>query len=91
MSPTPTRHKPRISATVDLTLLRAVDEWVDGHPGSHRVEAIEEALRLWYAHVQDAAMVEQYNAPDDVDPDEWAAWQTIRKASAERTLFRSNE
>ncbi len=82
------RRRPKIAATVDPTMLKAVDEWVQSHPGLDRSAVIDEALRLWYARMQEQAMLEQYSAPDEVDPAEFEAWRRVRDAAAQRILFR---
>jgi hypothetical protein len=33
-------------------------------------------------------MAEQYAEPDDVDPQEWAAWRSVRDATARRLIER---
>ena len=80
------RRRPRIAATVDPDLLKAVDAWLRAHPGSDRRKVIDAALRLWYARVQEQAMEEQFASPDDVDPAEWEAWRAIRDAAAARSI-----
>lgn len=82
--PAAVRHRPKIAATVDPLLLKAVDAWLIRHPGFDRSKVIDEALRLWYARVQERAMEEQFTSPDEVDPEEWAAWRTVRDAAAAR-------
>ena len=82
--PAAARHRPKIAATVDPLLLKAVDAWLVRHPGFDRSKVIDEALRLWYARVQEQAIEEQFTCPDEVDPEEWAAWRTVRDAAAAR-------
>ena len=53
----------------------------------YRSAVIYDALRLWYARQQDAAMAAQYAADADHPPDdEWAAWTAIRRAAAMRRI-----
>jgi hypothetical protein len=81
----PTR-RPRITTTVDASLLEAVDAWLSRHPGFDRAKVIDEALRLWSAYVQAREMEEQYATPDQIDPAEWESWRSIRDAAAARRL-----
>ncbi|MGH2352925.1 MAG: ribbon-helix-helix domain-containing protein [Chloroflexota bacterium] len=80
------RRRVKIGATVDPDLLHEVDKYVQQHAGTDRSKVIDDALRLWYAKQQAAAMEAQYSSPDDVDPEEWAAWKAISRASTERLL-----
>lgn len=80
------RHRPKIGATVDPALLRAVDEWLQDNPGFDRSKVIDEALGQWYARVQEQAMVEQYASPAELDDDEWRGWQQIQRAANARQL-----
>lgn len=84
------RRRVKVGATIDPDLLHAVDTYVAGHPGSDRSKVIDEALRLWQVREQERAMTEQFNAPDDVDPQEWEAWKSLQRAAAQR-LFRSRD
>jgi hypothetical protein len=83
---TVTRRRPKIGATVDPHLLGAVDAWLRDHPDYDRSRVIDEALHLWYARQQERAMEEQYRGDADVDPEEWEAWRSIRRAAAERLV-----
>ena len=84
----PNRRRVKIGATVDPTLLRVVDDFIARHPGSDRSAVIDEALALWHAREQERAMRAQFEAPDDVPPEESAAWRRIRRAAAERRFRR---
>ncbi len=84
------RRRVKVGATVDPELIHAVDTYVAAHPGSDRSKVIDEALRLWQVREQDRAMAEQFNAPDDVDPQEWETWKSLQRAAAQR-LFRSRD
>jgi metal-responsive CopG/Arc/MetJ family transcriptional regulator len=50
----------KVSVTLDPELLRAVDRFVQSHPGQDRCKVIDQALQQWYAHHQDTAMEAQY-------------------------------
>ena len=50
---------------------------------------MDEALALWLAGRQDAAMEEQFSGGDDVPPEEAGSWRSIRRAAAARRLQRS--
>ena len=80
------RRRPKIAATVDPDLLKAVDVWLRAHPGSDRSKVIDAALRLWHARVQEQAIEEQFALPDDVAPAEGEAWRAIRAAAAARSI-----
>jgi hypothetical protein len=84
----PKRHRVKIGATVDPALLKAVDDYVAQHPEFDRSKVIDEALFLWYTREQERAMREQFEAPDDVVPEEQAAWRRVRRAAAERWIQR---
>jgi hypothetical protein len=45
----PTRHRPRITATLDPDLLAAVDAHVAAHPDLDPSAVLDQALRLWRA------------------------------------------
>lgn len=84
----PNRRRVKIGATVDPALLRVVDDHVARHPGCDRSAVLDEALALWHAREQERAMRAQFEAPDDVPPEEQRAWRRIRRAAAERRLRR---
>jgi hypothetical protein len=50
-------------------------------------------LGLWYARQQQLAMEAQYAPGGDDGPpeEEWAAWQAIRRAAAERLIAKPDE
>lgn len=81
----PTR-RPKFTATADPELLRYVDGYVASHTGTDRSGIIDEALRLWKAHVIEREMEAQFAAPDRVDPDERLAWDGIQRAAVVRQL-----
>ena len=85
------RRRIKISATVDPLLIQAVDAYA-AQTGLDRSAVIDEALTLWYARQQEAAMEAQYVGGEDERPpaEEWSAWRAIQHASAER-LFGSQE
>ena len=91
MAQTATRRRVKIGATVDPDLARAVDTYVRQHPGTDRSKVIDEALWLWVAKEQERELREQYEAPDDVPPEEAAAWRAIRDAAFEAQFRRWNE
>lgn len=84
-------RRVKISATVDPNLIQAVDAYA-AQTGRDRSSVIDEALALWYARQQEAAMEAQYAAAEDEQPpaEEWSAWRAIQHASAER-LFGPRE
>lgn len=87
------RRRVKISATVDPQLIAAVDTYVAAHAGLDRSTVIDEALALWYARQQEAAMEAQYAGATDEGPpaEEWAAWRAMQRAAVERLLDRRDE
>lgn len=79
----PTR-RAKISVTVDSRLLGEVDAFVRSHPGIDRSKVVDAALLLWYAREQDHAMAAQFASEDAPQSEEWASWQAIRTAAAQR-------
>lgn len=80
------RRRPKISATINPQLLRAVDAFVDTHPEYDRSMVVDEALSLWYARQQEEAMEAQFAEGSGVDPEEWEAWRAIRDAAAAQRM-----
>lgn len=78
--------RAKVSVSVDSGLLAVVDEFVASRQGADRSGVFDEALRLWYARMQDQAMAEQFADQEDVDPAEWQSWLAIRDAAARRSL-----
>jgi hypothetical protein len=84
----PNRRRPKVTATLDPDLLAAVDAHVAAHPELDRSAVLDAALRLWRAHELERALQAQFAAPDDVDPAERQAWDTVRRAAADCQLSR---
>jgi metal-responsive CopG/Arc/MetJ family transcriptional regulator len=82
-------HKrAKFSATVDATLLEAVDRYVQDHDKMNRSMVIDDALRLWVARERERAIEAQFAAPQSAEERaERESWQAIRRAAAQR-LFR---
>jgi metal-responsive CopG/Arc/MetJ family transcriptional regulator len=77
----------KVSVTLDPELLRAVDGFVQSHPGQDRSKVIDQALQQWYAQQQDTAMEAQYaRAEDGVIGPERKAWRAIRRSAVKRRL-----
>ncbi len=71
--------------TVAPELLRAVDAFVDAHPGLDRSKVLDDALALWYERQRKQAMVEQFEAkPSGTEQDERAAWKRTQRAAVAR-------
>jgi hypothetical protein len=83
---TPRRHRAKISITLDPTLLRAVDQYVQDRADMDRSKVMETALQDWYRARQDEAMVEQFTGPDTTDASELRSWRKIRRAAVGRKL-----
>jgi Arc/MetJ-type ribon-helix-helix transcriptional regulator len=82
-------NRVKVGATLDPSLVAAVDAYVRQHPGLDRSAVIDEALRLWHEREQDLAMRRQFteDAKYRDDPDR-VAWRELRTAAAARTLTR---
>ncbi len=81
------RRRVKVGATLDPSLVRAVDAYVADHPDTDRSEVIDEALRLWYARQQRTAMEVQFAAPvSATEGRERASWRATRRAAALRTF-----
>ena len=78
----------KVSVTVDPDVLHEVDSYVGDHDGLDRSKVVDEALALWLARRQDAAMEEQF-AEEGAPPGEVESWRSIRRAAAARRLQRS--
>ena len=83
--------RAKVSVSVDAGLLAVVDEFVAQAEGVDRSGVFDEALRLWYARVQDEAMTAQFAEPDGVDPVEWKSWRAVRDEAARATLGRAGK
>ncbi len=82
-------RRVKVGATLDPDLVAAVDRYVKEHPGTERSRVIDEALRLWCAEQQEAAMTRQLTAPRSRrEIEEHEAWKAIRAASAARIFGR---
>jgi metal-responsive CopG/Arc/MetJ family transcriptional regulator len=77
----------KISVTVDPTLLKVVDDFIEHHDGADRSKVIDQALSQWSARRQDEAMVAQYSRSEQLTP-ERKGWRTTRRAAASRRLRR---
>jgi metal-responsive CopG/Arc/MetJ family transcriptional regulator len=78
----------KVSVTVDPDMLHEVDKYVGEREGLDRSKVVDEALALWLARRQDAAMEEQFSG-GSAPPDEAESWRSIRRAAAARRLQRS--
>jgi len=84
----PTKRRPKrikIGATLDASLLHEVDAYVAQHPGLDRSAVIDQALSIWYAAEQRAAMEKQFE-PEEADPDR-EDWRSISRAAAARRFL----
>jgi hypothetical protein len=80
------RHRAKISITLDPTLLKAVDLYVQGRADMDRSKVMETALQHWYRARQDEAMAEQFSGPELTDASELRSWRKIRRAAVSRKL-----
>ena len=74
------RGRTKVSATVDATLLAAVDRFLALNPGTTRSEVFDEALRLWTACEREREMEAQYADPLPLTAEDVAereAWRRI--------------
>jgi metal-responsive CopG/Arc/MetJ family transcriptional regulator len=81
-------NRVKVSVSLDPTLLRAVDDFVEIHRGADRSKVIDQALGLWSAAQQDAAMQAQFAGTDEASS-EREAWRAVRRAAATRRFRRS--
>jgi metal-responsive CopG/Arc/MetJ family transcriptional regulator len=81
-------NRVKVSVSIDPDLLRAVDCYVADHHGTDRSKIIDQALELWTAAQQDAAMVAQFAAKEE-GASEVKAWRTMGRAAASRRLART--
>lgn len=80
-------RRVKVGATLDPGLVAAVDRYVDAHPDIDRSTVIDDALRLWYANQQDAAMERAFRAPRSArERSESEGWRAIRRAAGERMI-----
>lgn len=77
----------KVSVTVDPDVLHEVDNYVGEHQGLDRSKVVDEALALWLARRQDAAMEEQFSG-ESAPPGEVEAWRSVRRAAAAQRLQR---
>lgn len=81
------RSRPRITVTVDPSMLDEVDAYIREHAGVDRSQVVDEALRCWYASLVHEALVKQHSAPQSADEqEEREAWRRIRAAQLPRLL-----
>jgi Arc/MetJ-type ribon-helix-helix transcriptional regulator len=80
------RRRVKISATLDPDLVAALDSYVAAHPGIDRSAVIDEALQLWHAREQDAAMERQLREDAVRNDTEHVEWRRVRDAAAVRRL-----
>lgn len=78
------RRRVKVGATLDPDLVAALDSYVAAHPGLDRSAVIDEALHLWHAREQDAAMERQLREDASRYDTERLAWRRIRDAAATR-------
>ena len=77
----------KVSVTVDPDLLNAVDSFVREHDELDRSKVIDQALTLWSAAQQEAAMERQFT--EALEPEaERRAWHRARRAAAAKRLSR---
>ena len=79
----------RVSLSLDPTHVRDVDAYVAAHHGTDRSKVVDEAIALWSASQQQAAMALQFADADDSGAAELDAWRQMRRAATTRRLQRS--
>jgi hypothetical protein len=77
----------KISVSVDPTLLKLLDDFIEQHGGWDRSKVIDQALSQWSTRRQDEAMVAQYSRPEEPTP-ERRHWRATRRAAPSRRLRR---
>lgn len=85
------RNMPRvkISLSLDPVLVRDVDSYLETHSGSDRSKVVDEALKLWSAAQQRAAMERQFEQGDDLAASEYEDWRHIRREATRRRVVRN--
>jgi Arc/MetJ-type ribon-helix-helix transcriptional regulator len=87
----PAQRRAKVSVTVDPSLLKAVDSYIQRHRGTDRSKVMDAALTRWCADRQEEAMREQFSASDPPEEAEPSQWKRIRRAAAGRKLRRSDD
>jgi metal-responsive CopG/Arc/MetJ family transcriptional regulator len=87
----PAQRRAKVSVTVDPSLLKAVDSYIQRHGGMDRSKVMDAALTRWCADRQEEAMREQFGASDPREEAERSQWKRIRRAAAGRKLRRSDD
>lgn len=83
--------RTRVSASLNPELVDVIDAFVRDHPGTDRSKVIDEALQLWCERELSRAMEAQYADEPDAPDDEYAAWETLRRAATVKNLSRRAE
>jgi metal-responsive CopG/Arc/MetJ family transcriptional regulator len=81
-------NRVKISVTVDPTLLKVVDDFIERHEGVDRSKVIDQALSQWSGRRQAEAMVAQYSSAEE-PASERHAWRSTRRAAATKRLRRA--
>lgn len=80
-------NRVKVSISLDPSLLKAVDEFVQSHPDSDRSKVIDRALSLWTAAQQEEAMIAQYSG-SGAPVAERQAWRAVRRQASAGRLRR---
>ena len=78
-----------VSLSLDPLLVRDVDAYVEAHEDADRSKVVDEALRLWSAAQQRAAMELQFADDGATDPAEQDNWRHLRREATSRRLRRA--
>jgi Arc/MetJ-type ribon-helix-helix transcriptional regulator len=78
------RKRVKVGATLDPSLVSAVDAYVTDNPGTDRSAVIDDALRLWHERQQERAMERQLREDASRYGAERADWKRVRQAAARR-------
>ena len=78
----------KVSLSLDPLLIRDVDAYVEAHEDTDRSKVVDEALRLWSAAQQRAAMELQFADDSAADAAERDAWRHLRREATSRRLRR---
>jgi Arc/MetJ-type ribon-helix-helix transcriptional regulator len=79
----------KVSLSLDPLLIRDVDAYVEAHEDADRSKVVDEALRLWSAAQQRAAMELQFADDGATDAVEQDAWRQLRREATSRRLRRA--
>jgi metal-responsive CopG/Arc/MetJ family transcriptional regulator len=79
----------KVSLSLDPLLIRDVDAYVEEHEDADRSKVVDEALRMWSATQQRAAMELQFSDDGATNAAEQDAWRHLRREATSRRFKRA--